>query len=222
MKKLVVTVLFAGVLAFAQEAGHGAAPAQPGAVASSPAHEGQSHAESAAQPGEGHGEQAMPYEIWWKWANFAILAGVLGWLIARNAGPFFRSRTEAIQSGIREAALAREEAEKRAAGIESRVANLSAEVEDLRRQSREEINREGERVRAETEVQIRKIQAQAEAEIASAAKHASQELKAYSAQLALGMAEQQIRNRMTPQAQDQLTDTFVDELRQEAKKAVMN
>jgi F-type H+-transporting ATPase subunit b len=204
---LLFTILVGAALAFAQPA------AQP------PHSSGETHAEAAAAHGEGHETQAMPNEIWWKWANFAILATVLGWLISKNAGPFFRSRTEAIQSAIAESAAAKEEAEARAAAIESRVANLSLEVEQLRRQSKDEIAREGERVRAETTEQIRKVQAQAESEIASAAKHASHELKAYSAELAIELAERQIREQLTPQAQDGLANTFVDELK---NKAVMN
>lgn len=180
-------------------------------------HGGEAHAESTAKHGEGHDEQPMPNEIWWKWANFALLAGALGWLISKNAGPFFRARSEAIRGGIAEATRTREEAQARAAEIERRVANLSAEVEVLRVRSGEEIAREGERLRAETEAQIRKIQTHAEGEIAAAARHARKELKAWSAQLALDLAEQQIRSRMSPPVQEQLADRFVAELRQKAE-----
>src|SRR5262245_21411633 len=110
----------------------------------------------------------MQNEIWWKWANFAMLAAGLGFLIAKNAGPFFSSRSEDIQRGIREAAAVRAEAEAKAAEIEKRISNLNAEVEALRKSSHEEIAREGERVSAETAQQIAKIQRQAEADIASA------------------------------------------------------
>jgi F-type H+-transporting ATPase subunit b len=195
------------MLALAQDSRAG------GEKAVSPGGPADTHAEAAAKHGEGHAEAPMPNEIWWKWANFAILAGVLGWLLSKHAGPFFRSRSEAIAAGIAEATRTRQEAEARAAAIERRVSNLSVEVEELRRRSHEEISREGERVRAETEAQILKIQARAQAEIESAAKHASHDLKVYSAQLALQLAEQQIRNRMTPDAQQRIADGFVSELR---------
>ena len=63
----------------------------------------------------------MPNEIWWKWANFAVLAAGLGYLVAKNAGPFFRSRSEEIQKGIKDAAQVRAEAEARASAIEKRA-----------------------------------------------------------------------------------------------------
>ena len=244
MRKALLSLVAASMIALAQEAGHGAAPAaqppQPqaaptethsapgspksgdaqvphgGAEAVHPGGPADTHAEATAKHGEGHEQKTMPNEIWWKWANFALLAVLLGWLISKNAGPFFRSRSEAIASGIAESARTRQEAEARASEIERRVSNLSAEVEQLRQRSREEIAREGERVRAETETQIRKVQAQAEAEIASAAKHASHDLKAYSAQLAMQLAEQQIRTRMTPATQEQITSAFIGELRDKA------
>jgi F-type H+-transporting ATPase subunit b len=174
------------------------------------------HAEAAAKHGEAHEQHPMPNEIWWKWANFAILAGVLGWLISKYAGAFFQSRTDEIQRGIAEATKARTEAEARAAEIERRVNNLSAEVDALRRSSTAEIAREGERVRAQTEASLKKIQAQAEAEIASAAKHASHDLKAHTAKLALQLAEQQVRAGATGDLQERLAADFVEELRTKA------
>ena len=224
MRRFVLTALFAVALAAGQE--HGQAPVKGdgrtqagGAEAVHPGGAAESHAEAAAKHGEGHEAKVMPNEIWWKWANFAILAVLLGWLIKKNAGPFFVARTEAIQGGIAEAAKVRAEAEAKAADIERRVNNLSAEVDSLRQQSRDEIAREGERVRAETETAIQKIQAQSEAEIASAAKHASHDLKAYSAKLALDLAERQIRDRMTAGTQEQIADDFVTELRGKAGQA---
>jgi F-type H+-transporting ATPase subunit b len=207
VKRILIAALVSAVLACAQDAAHA------GAAAETPREQ---HAEEVAQHGESHEEAAMPHEIWWKWANFAILIAGLGYLIGRNAGPFFRSRSEEIQRGIEESTRARVEAEARAAEIEARVSNLSAEVDRLRAQSHEEISREGKRMRAETETQIRKVQAQAEAEIASAAKHATRDLKAYSARLALQLAERQLRDRLSATAQDQLTDSFVRELREKA------
>ena len=228
MRKLLGTALFSVMLcvplAIAQEhaapatpsgdaTGHAQAPIEPSASA------GQAHAQVAAKHGEGHEEAPMPNEIWWKWANFAILAAGLGYLVGKNAGPFFRARTEEIQKGIAEASKVRAEAEQRAAQIEARVANLSAEVESIRAKSKEEISAEGVRVQAETEAQLAKIQARTESEIASAAKQASLQLKAYSAQLALELAEKQIRQKLDQPTQSDLTGAFISDLRKQADSA---
>ena len=74
---------------------------------------------------EAEEEKPMPHELLWKLANFAVLAGGLGYLIAKNAGPYFRTRGEDIQQGIVDAAQVRAEAEVRAAAIEKKIGNLS-------------------------------------------------------------------------------------------------
>jgi F0F1-type ATP synthase membrane subunit b/b' len=104
------------------------------------------------------------------------------------------------------------DADARAAEIDRKIASLSSEVEALRRGSREEMNAEAARVRAETEQHLTKIQAQAEAEIAAAAKTASQGLKAHAAELALKLAEDQLRGRLGPQDQNALVRSFVRNL----------
>jgi F-type H+-transporting ATPase subunit b len=189
---------------------------------------GQEHAaektsEKAAEHADAAEHDAMPNEIWWKWANFGILAIGLGYLIKKNAGPFFASRSAEIQKGITDAAAVRAEAEARAKAIEAQIANLAGEIQALRKNSQEEIAAEGARISAETAQSIAKVQAQAEQEIAAAAKNASLELKAQAAELAMGIAEQQIRDKLTPQTQDGLVESFVQDLKLQAKaKAALN
>lgn len=151
-------------------------------------------------------------ELLWKWVNFAILAGGLGYIAVKYGGPFFRNRTEEIRRGIEAAAVAQAEAEALAARIEDKIKHLGVEIDELRRNSHEEMQAEAERIRKETSAELSKIQARAEQEIASAAKLAMHDLKAYSAQVALNLAEQQIRNRMNPQTQETLVQQFVHEL----------
>lgn len=175
--------------------------------------QGAEHAAASVEHGEGEAEHAMPNEIWWKWANFALLAGGLGFLIKKNAGTFFAARTASIQRGIREAAEMKAEAETRAAAIEKRISNLSSEVALMRQQSKDEMAAEGKRMEDDIARQLAKVQAQAEAEIAAASKHAHAELRAHASQLALELAEQQIRQRINGDVQQVLTDRFVADLR---------
>jgi F-type H+-transporting ATPase subunit b len=179
--------------------------------------------EKAGEHAEAAEQNEIPNEIWWKWANFAILAVGLGYLAAKHAGPFFASRSAEIQQGIMKAAEVKAEAEARAKAIEARISNLAGEVEAMRKSSQEEIAAEGARISAETAQTIAKIQAQAEQEIAATVKNASLDLKAQAAELALELAEQQIRDRLTPQTQDGLVDSFIRNLNQEAEaKAALN
>lgn len=173
-----------------------------------------------AQHGSGHGEGAAEHKEegghasldGWKWANFLILAGVLGWFLAKHGGPFFQSRSEQIRREITEADARRAEAEARSKEIDRRLANLDADIEALRNTARQQVAAEGERVRAATTAQIAAVQAQAEHEMAAAAKSARQELKRYSAHLAVGLARQRIAERMGPETQDGLVKSFAEGL----------
>jgi F0F1-type ATP synthase membrane subunit b/b' len=216
LRYLLGATFLAASFAFAQEptgdaTGHVKGPVQPSVSAE------QEHAQQEAKHGEAHPEEEKPMEneIWWKWANFAVLAAGLGYLISKTAGPYLRSRGTEIQKGITEAAQVRAEAEARAAAIESKIGNLSGEIDTIKAASKAEIEAEGVRMRSETEAQIAKLQAQAEMQIASAAKTATLDLKAYSAQLAVELAEKQIRQRLDGPTQEQLANAFVNDLRQE-------
>ena len=199
---IALLTIFSGLVIFAQEPQ--AAPRRtPGERASNPARE-----ERTTEP-EGNLEL-------WKWANFAILTVILGWLIAKNAPQFFRSRTEEIQKGIAAATRQKQEAEERAAKVEARMASLQSEIEHMRADAKAEMGKEAERLRQETEGYIQRIQARGEQEIEAISKHAERDLRVLSAQLAIQLAEQRIRARMSGEAQNALVDGFIGQLQRGA------
>ena len=149
----------------------------------------------------------------WKWANFIVLAGGIGYLIGKNAGPFFENRTAQIRKDMVEAGAAREDAEARAAEVDRRLANLENEIAALRAEAHQEGEAEAQRLARLTADEVAKIQAHADQEIISAGKAARMELKRYSAGLAIGLAEQKIRARMTPGTEDELVRSFVNDLK---------
>jgi F-type H+-transporting ATPase subunit b len=148
----------------------------------------------------------------WKWINFALLAAVLGYYLYTRAGGFFSARTSDIRKGLTEAAQVKKEAEARYAEMERRLAGLESDIEALRRRATQESGAEHERIQQEIEREMAKIRAQAEQEIASAAKAARQNLRAYSAELAVGLAEQRIRERMTPEVDDALVQAVTGQI----------
>lgn len=194
MKRFLAVILFTVLAA--------AAPA----LAAQPSEEGAAGAETAH-----HGEGGDP-ELPWKVANFAVLAGGLGYLIYKHAGGFFRSRTAEIRRGLEEAARLKADAEARYAEMEQRLAQLGSQIETLRTQAREESRAEAERVRQETAREIAKAQAQSSQDIESAAKTARNELRAYAASLAVGLAERKIREQLTPGSDDILIHAMLNDI----------
>jgi len=118
-----------------------------------------------------------------------------------------------IHKDMVEAGEVRKDAEARAAEVERRLANLEAEIAALRAESQKEDVAETGRFGRHTAAEIVKTQAHAEQEIAAAGKAARMELKRYCAELAVGLAEEKIRARMTPDTQDALVRGFVRDLK---------
>lgn len=172
--------------------------------------------QEAAEPAA-EGEQGK-LELW-KWANFAVLAAGLGYLVMKNAGPFFSARSQQIRKEMVEAQEARQQAEARAAEVDRRLASLENEIAELRDESHREAQSETERLSRHTAAELAKIQAHAEQEIASAGKAARMDLKRYSAQLAIELAGQRIQARMTPETQEALVRGFARDLEPDASRA---
>jgi F-type H+-transporting ATPase subunit b len=165
----------------------------------------------AAEHGDGgHGGGGIAeVSIWWKWANFALLAGGLGYLIGKNAPAFFASRNEEIRKGLDEGARLQREANERTAAMEARLKNLATEIAEMKAKAKSEIAMEGERIQAETAAAMAKVQEHAASEIASAAKNERAQLKTFAADLALRMAEDKLRGQLNAQSDAGLINGFL-------------
>src|ERR1039457_2917834 len=148
-----------------------------------------------------------------KWANFLLLAGLLGYFIGKNVGPFFAARSAGIRQDMDESLRQREQAEAKAADVDRRLANLEKDIAALRGQSETEGQAETERMAQQTAAEIAKIQAHAAREITCDGKATRKEFKRSSAELAMGLAEQKVRARMTPDTEDALVQGFVRDLK---------
>jgi F-type H+-transporting ATPase subunit b len=151
--------------------------------------------------------------LMWKWANFLILAAGLGYLMAKTLPPLFATRTEAITKDMVESQKIRKDADDVAADVERRLASIETEIAALRAESREETTAESGRLAKHTATEIARIQAQAAREIGDAGKDAQIELKFYASGLAIDLAAQKIRARMTPATEDRLVRGFVRDLK---------
>jgi F-type H+-transporting ATPase subunit b len=172
----------------------------------------QQHEGESQKVQESPGETEPGPSVFWGWANFLVLAGGLGYLIKKNAGPYFAKRSLEIRKGMVEAEAERAASDAKVAEVDRRLANLQAEIEALRRSAKEEAEADAQRVRREAAAEMAKIQSHVAEEIASAAKSATLELRRYSAELALGLAEQKIAARLSPEMQDRLVGGFVADM----------
>jgi F-type H+-transporting ATPase subunit b len=167
--------------------------------------------EAPAKSESAASEQGDPW-IWWKWANFAILAAGLGYLIGKHVPPLFRKQSDEIQSALAEAAKLKQDAAAYAASVEARLANIQREIENLRESAHADMTAESERIRRETEHHLQRIREQSVQEVELMTRAAKSELRKYAAELSIGLAEQRIRARMNPATQEKLVSGFLQDL----------
>ena len=142
--------------------------------------------------------------------DFLILALLIYFGLKKSLPSMFRTRTASIRQGIDEGRKASEEAARRLSEIEAKLARLSDEVNAMRAAAEQEAEAEAGRIEAAVEQEKQHIVAATEAEIAAATRTARRELKAYAADLAVGLAERGIR---VDQATDEaLVRSYTDQL----------
>jgi len=171
----------------------------------------------AQEAGTSSASEAGDPWLLWKWINFAILVLGLGYLVGKAAPAYFRARREEIQAALIQATREIKDAEAKAADLDQRFSRIQIEVEQLRKEARAAMAVESERIRQETERHLQRIQEQTGQEITLMARAAKDELRKYSAGLALDLAAQRIRSRMTSGVEDGLVDNFVADLRRRAR-----
>ncbi len=165
----------------------------------------------AAEEGE-HAAGGISTELIFKWLNFITVFGALGYLLRKPLQAFFSEQRAAIRSGIEEAHQAREESRKRLREVEERLARLEQEVAGLRGEAVENAAAEKQRIQEAARREAERVLATARAEMESATRAARLELRAYAARLAVTAAEQEIRQRLTPQTHAALFQAFAGHL----------
>ena len=144
--------------------------------------------------------------------NLLLFIGLMYYFLRRPLSEAFRGHQEGIRRDLRLAQEERNVAVAKLMEIEGRLANLDAEVEAVRAQAQKEADAERERIKAATEEEIRKIREQARREIESASKAARAELRAFTAEQSVKLAEEMIRRDIRPEDDEQLVRDYIEEL----------
>jgi F-type H+-transporting ATPase subunit b len=151
-----------------------------------------------------------------RWLNFAIVIGVIGYLVVKAGAPYFRQNAQAISKSIHQAAEERAAAERTLSEIARKLATINQEIEDMRRAAAAESAAQTERLRAMAKSEVERVSQAALAEIAASERAASLELRATAARLATEHAAALVRARMNAQAEAGLFRTFLGEVERSA------
>ena len=158
-------------------------------------------------------KSAMPEpSIGWEWANFVVLAGLLGYMAKKAGAPFFDTRAAEIRKGIDEAEKIKADSNAKIATINSKLGRLDAEIASLRETAAAERRAAEQRIKAETQQHLERINSHCETEIEIAGKAERIALQRYAAQLAMSLAESKVRARRSANTDDALIQAFINGL----------
>jgi F-type H+-transporting ATPase subunit b len=155
-------------------------------------------------------EQNSSSDSTWKIVNFAIFAAALGFALVKYAPGFFNTRTADIQKAIKDATGLKMDADFRYSEVDKKMANLAGEVNKLRDQSKAEMEREHQRLLAQTQDELDYIKKGTAAEVDALRLEAVSHVRRHAAQLAFGLAEQRLRDRFAAADQQDLMHDFVN------------
>jgi F0F1-type ATP synthase membrane subunit b/b' len=135
-----------------------------------------------------------------RWINFVLVVVIILYL-GRKAPAYFRGHAGEISQKITEGARAREAAEQRRAEAQAKLANIGADVAQMRVEAKRAAELEAERVRALAKTEAEAIERAALAEIAATEHAARLELRALAARLAVERAEALLRQQLQPKTE---------------------
>jgi F-type H+-transporting ATPase subunit b len=160
-------------------------------------------AASGGEEGGGLGDLAWPA------LNFAILVAALVYFGRQPIRDFFAARQGRIRADLDAAARALSEAEARHAEWQRKLVDLDAETARIREQARQRAESEREHVLADASAAAERIRNDARAAVDQELRRAREELRREAAELAIEIAGQTLRARVTEADRSRLVDEFI-------------
>lgn len=152
-------------------------------------------------------------DLIWRVINFAVLAGIIYFLLAKKLKNFLQERRESIKKAIEEAKTAKEEAEKKYREYDAKVQLLDKKVLEIANELKAEGIAEKDRLVADAQRAAEKIKEQARITIEQEIKKAKENIKAELAGIAVIMAEEILRKEIKPDDQERLIKEYLDKMR---------
>lgn len=182
---------------------------------------------AAAQPAEQHApvtegaevhSEAVPHEetIWGpisRFFNSAVLFGVLFYFLHKPVAAYLASRDAEIRTDLVTAAEMNQTATAQLAALEQKLAALPAELEALKARGQEEIAAEEARIQQAAAADRERLLEQTRREIDLQLRIAHRELVEHASNLAVGLATDRIRTKITPDDQARLVDRYLQQVK---------
>jgi F-type H+-transporting ATPase subunit b len=166
----------------------------------------------AAEAG-GHGPGGVPVKaLLFAAINFLILLLILGYFLRKPVLEFFASRAVLIRRDIGESEALKNQAEKKYREYESRLGQIEKEMNGLIGQLKQDGELEKGRLVQIAQDQIQALQQTSLRIMGTELKRAKEELKKETVNLAAQLAEDLVRQNITPEDQQRLVKTYLEKM----------
>lgn len=144
--------------------------------------------------------------------NFIVLFGGLTIVLYKPLRKFLGERGEAIKDSIHKARDMKKQAETELTEVNQRLVTIKDEVVKIRTDAEKEGLEEKKRIISAARKEVEKLKNLTSDEISFLTDTAVQELKEYTARLAISQAEERIKARLTPKIHAGLIDRSIERL----------
>jgi F-type H+-transporting ATPase subunit b len=151
----------------------------------------------ASSDGHGADSGVLLKDFLYRCLNFAIVFGGLGYVLAKPLRKGLGERRAKLIETLEQANRARQSAEAKVAEYERKLADSDREIAELLAQAKEENSRERVSILAEAQAAADTVGKEARQCADREIERARQELRAETAQMAISMAEERLRQEIT-------------------------
>ncbi len=146
------------------------------------------------------------------YVNFAVLVGILLFLLKKPMADFLVEKREAITKMLEDSETARDAAIQRMNELQVKLQSLEGDMDIIRKNAQAEALAEKDRLIAEAHEEARRILSAAEKEISNRYTVAVRDLKTYVVTEAVAQAENIVKERLKDDSHEKLIDSYLDRL----------
>jgi F0F1-type ATP synthase membrane subunit b/b' len=148
----------------------------------------------------------------WKFLNLAVFLAVIIYIVRRPLSDAFKARREEIRAELIKAEQEKQAALSRLNEIESKIARLETEREEILKNAKDEAANEKKRLAAQTKAEIERLKQQAQSELARFANQSRAELRRFSAEESIRLAEEKLRKQIDVGKDTKLVKAGINEI----------
>jgi F-type H+-transporting ATPase subunit b len=161
---------------------------------------------------EAHGEgvEGIPWaKIALHALNLVVLFGIIGWFARKPLKDAIASRATNVKKDMDDINALRKQAQDRYAEVETRLQAYDKKLAEMKGQAEQEAAAEAREIAARAERDAQQIQAAAQRTIRDETLRARQALRADAVELAVKIAEEQLKRTITEEDQRRLASEFL-------------